>query len=743
MRGAVRILHPATSGGFTSPPSPLAGVVADVLNVSIEAKGIEMKTAQSAYPTWTATLQRFGACLLLGALLVACAEDEPPPSNPGEACDAGRGTAACTDGFECKPDANAANICQRPLGSECETGAAASYCLAGSACVASAADPAKGACLIEAKGACDATAANPFCVEGTSCVEGASGETACLIPAGEDCDVADAGSADAPCAPDLSCVASEDGQSAQCLIPAGAECDATAPESHCATGTFCIDDGTGKTACLIPLGGECDLQAAHCVPEAQCVEIPAAEGQTDAPAPECRIPRGGECDAAAADPFCAPKLMCAELESGSHACHPHVYIQGIVRDALTSDAIEGAHIIARNEELVAVTDVAISDAEGNYQLELPSVRDADGKPLDFAYTLRAAAMLYETFPGGLRTALPIFGAEATEKDDAWVIESALTEILLLPLKDQTSARFKITGSVESDTNKAGVLVVAKGSTESQSAISDLQGDFTLFNILDGEHEVRGYAADLQLEPAAVTVSGADEADVILKTSADALVDIAGSVQIVNAPGGSMTSVILVVEDTFDENFVRGEAPPGLRAPKSGDPNVTGTWTIDGVPAGKYVILAAFENDDLVRDPDTNIAGTSLVRIEVTPADAPTLSISDSFKITEALAIVSPGANTPEAVTTAPVLTWEDDSSESYYEVKVFNAYGDLVWEDLNVPGVSGQNDVTLPYGGPLDPGMYYQFRVTSWRTPGGNAAPISATEDLKGVFYVAPPPAQD
>jgi hypothetical protein len=32
--------------------------------------------------------------------------------------------------------------------------------------------------------------------------------------------------------------------------------------------------------------------------------------------------------------------------------------------------------------------------------------------------------------------------------------------------------------------------------------------------------------------------------------------------------------------------------------------------------------------------------------------------------------------------------------------------------------------------------MYYQFRVTAWRQPGmSDAAPISTTEDLRGVFF--------
>ena len=38
------------------------------------------------------------------------------------------------------------------------------------------------------------------------------------------------------------------------------------------------------------------------------------------------------------------------------------------------------------------------------------------------------------------------------------------------------------------------------------------------------------------------------------------------------------------------------------------------------------------------------------------------------------------------------------------------------------------------YEGPLDPGMYYQFRALSERRNG--ACQASQTEDLEGVFYV-------
>jgi hypothetical protein len=250
-----------------------------------------------------------------------------------------------------------------------------------------------------------------------------------------------------------------------------------------------------------------------------------------------------------------------------------------VRDALTSDPIEGAHIIARNEELVAVTDVAVSDAQGSYRLELPTVRDADGKPLNFAYTLRGAAMQYEVFPGGLRTALPIFGSEAVEKDQAWVIEGALTELVLLPLEDQETSRYRVSGSVNVEGKAAGVLVVAKARPEGEpqdkpeawSAISDRQGNFTLFNVASGQHDVRGYAAGLQLVPAQIAVFGQDVSGVSLTESDAALVTVSGSVQIVSAPGNSVTSVIMVLEDTFDEDLARGEAPLGCARPSRDHP----------------------------------------------------------------------------------------------------------------------------------------------------------------------------
>jgi hypothetical protein len=307
----------------------------------------------------------------------------------------------------------------------------------------------------------------------------------------------------------------------------------------------------------------------------------------------------------------------------------------------------------------------------------------------------------------------------------------------------------ISGTVLADAQSAGVLVVAEDTmARGFSAITDRKGAYTIFNVPAGAYSVHGYAASLQLTPANADVGMAAVTGIDLAKSTNGLGTVSGSLAIVNGGGGTATSVVLVVASTFSDTFVRGEVPRGLRTPLTGPPDVTSAFSITGVPEGTYKVLAAFENDGLVRDPDTNIAGTQIVEV-VMPKPGVAMPLASGFKITAALTLVSPGAEDAEAVKTAPMLTWADDSSEDFYTVVVYNAYGERVWcladdaqmmgcDGPSIPGVSGTTNVTVAYGGPMDVGMYYQFRATSWRTVGGGTSysPISNTEDLRGVFYV-------
>ena len=74
--------------------------------------------------------------------------------------------------------------------------------------------------------------------------------------------------------------------------------------------------------------------------------------------------------------------------------------------------------------------------------------------------------------------------------------------------------------------------------------------------------------------------------------------------------------------------------------------------------------------------------------------------------------------------------------EGHYELRVYDAFGTLVHEDLNVPSARGKDPSYQLTGVTLEPGMLYQFRTWSWRK--AERCLISSTEDLKGVFLFQP-----
>jgi hypothetical protein len=429
----------------------------------------------------------------------------------------------------------------------------------------------------------------------------------------------------------------------------------------------------------------------------------------DEPPPEDKA----ECNATTGS-GCEADQVCEEVEGAQAQCFAPLVLSGKVFDLSSDAGIEGARVVARDANGAARSPVAVTDADGNYRLRVPAKRQSDGSVATQSVTLRADASGFLTFPLAPRVALPIDLADAA--GDPPELASALTDVGLIPLPDVERAT--ISGKVLAE-QPGGTLVVAGGVT----GVADTSGEYTIFNVSPGDVTVNGYLPGVNLSPRDVTVAADDEATgVDLDVVSNATATVSGTVQIVNAPGGAMTSVILVVESTFVEATARGEAPPGLRV---GD--ISGAWSIERVPNGRYVALAAFENDALVRDPDTSIGGTDIVHVEVDGDDV----ALEGFKVTEALTVVSPGANEPEAVSGTFDLSWEDDSSEDTYDLTVFDALGGTTWHQPGILGPRGNEPVVVTYGGPaLVPGMFYQFRAVSIK----DGVPISTTEDLKGVF---------
>ncbi len=512
---------------------------------------------------------------------------------------------------------------------------------------------------------------------------------------------------------------------------AGEECDRELEEpcEDSEFGLVCMADTDGEDRCLHPVGGSCDPDEdpQTCAPHTSC---DARDGDHF-----CLLDESAVCDPD--EDHCGDGTVCAETESGDHRCHAPVLVQGVVFDAETLDLIAGAHVIAFDEERSALSDVAISDENGEYQLNIPAIRDEDGEPVQQFFTLRASAQDYQTFPSGLREAQPIDASRGEQVDGPYIIDTSQTDVALIELPSGDRGHPAIHGRVDIAGGLGGVLVVAEPQgvdPEAEpepvgiSAVSALDGSFTIFNVPADDYDVRGFIADYQIDPEAVTVADEDVDDVILRRSEEGLRDVTGDLQIVRTEG--QTSVILMVASTFDETTVRGEVPAGLRAPRTGEPDVTGAWTIEGVPAGRYVVMAGFENDDLVRSPDEGIAGTDIVQIEV-PSGEGEFNAGDSFKVTEALETFSPGRDAPEGLSERPTLSWGPIANAEHYDIVVFDAFGNLVFEELGFAHQPGVSAFELDYTGPFEEGMYYQFRAVSWRM----GSPTSTTEVLRGVFY--------
>ena len=445
----------------------------------------------------------------------------------------------------------------------------------------------------------------------------------------------------------------------------------------------------------------------------------------------------GACDSNSSVPSqCDPELntgcpaeqACEKVMGGVPSCFAPVKVRGQVFDLTvgTSKPVSSARIVAVDDAGAAISSVAVSATDGMYDLRIPAARTASGAIQSYKFTLRADASGYQSFPGGLRPAIPTDVMTAMQSGGSLVITNPSTNIGLIGLP--SAQRSTINGKVVAPIH-SGVLIVGGGS----SAISDLDGSFVLFNVTPGSVTVKGFAAGQQLTPATVTVAPSAQADVVISASSTPLSRVSGSLSLVNAGGIASTSVVLIVKDTFSLTLERGETPRGLR--KTG---ISNQFTFDGVPDGEYTVIPSLDNDGAVRDPDTSISGTTIVNITVPNGTVRDITIPTGFKVTAALAVRGPGMDQPEGITSAtPVFKWADDSSEDGYELRVFDSFGTRIWENLAIAKVTGSVDVSATYAGPaLQPGMYYLFQALSYRIKTGRAA-ISRTEDLRGIFYLA------
>ena len=420
--------------------------------------------------------------------------------------------------------------------------------------------------------------------------------------------------------------------------------------------------------------------------------------------------------------------LCAGCNNGKTVT---IKIKGNVYSLVDKSAIKGAIVCAVNKADGTVSDMAVTGDNGSYTVEVTAEREGGNKPINEAWGLNASADKFMSVPSFIRPSIAVTIADFIPEDNNYTYSDALTDIGLAAING-TGELFTVSGRLGGE--DAGAMVVLEGCSAPPCpyGYTAKQGDFTIFNVPQKTYSAAAYKKDVSYETLSIDISSDTQNVVLKKKLGNVTGTVSGSVNIVNPGQGDATSIVLVPESLFHETLKKGILVPGLRAPESGDPNIKGAYTITGVPEGSYVVLAAFENDYLVRDPDPNIAGTQIVHVTMPDAGSYDKSI-DAFKVTGSLDIVFPGAgDAPDALSNLSEVVFVDDSSEDQYMLVLYNMYGDTIWEKT-IPGQSGGANVTVPYDGPaLENGVYYQWNVTSFH----NGGPISTSEDLKGIFYV-------
>ncbi len=445
---------------------------------------------------------------------------------------------------------------------------------------------------------------------------------------------------------------------------------------------------------------------------------------------------------AACDPVaqtgCAGGQVCEAAQSGSPACFAPVLVRGTVADLASGALLNDAHVVALDANRVPLSTVAVTASNGTtngaYDLRVPATRDATGKPVQASITLRADKQGYQTFPGGLRTALPIDLSGATLEAGQWIASGPLTALKLAPLA--SAGTTFIHGSVAKAPSGAGTLVVAEpvAGGPGLTGVADDAGNYAIFNLTQGTaYVVTAYTKGANYTPVTTgALAAGDNAVAALALGSGAGATLTGGL-IFNNGASSNIQVTLVVASTYVANLDRGESPPGLtiQGGASG-------YAFDGVPDGKYVVLAAFGLDGDVRD----VSGTgNTAAPQVTIQSGAVVGTPPGFKIIPAVDLLTIGgatvSATPVVLTGAspptPTFVWQTgsvDASADHYRIDVFDSFG------TPVPSTTVVNSTTsVTYAGPpLQAGMYYQLRISALKT----GTQLSQTEDVAGVFTWQP-----
>lgn len=297
----------------------------------------------------------------------------------------------------------------------------------------------------------------------------------------------------------------------------------------------------------------------------------------------------------------------------------------------------------------------------------------------------------------------------------------------------------ISGKVTSGGNAlAGVLVVANDDANGYSSVTDINGDYFIYNVPAGTYNVKGFLSKYNSPSLSVTLAASSEStgnNLAMTTGATG--SITGTVSFLATNNGEV--------DVTLTNPLTKETIPGL-VTKTQD----GLYSIANVPDGVYVVRASFANDNYVVDPDWIIKnGEPIVTVAAN-------TISQDFSVTGAIKLTSPTNDSasikPVEVTGTPTFTWQAYSSTSDYVIEVSDINGNIIWGGFTNNGETITKNIVIPKNqlsivfnsdnkasSTLKTNTIYRWRIYSSKDDSSSPTGwklISVSEEQRGLFMI-------
>lgn len=404
-------------------------------------------------------------------------------------------------------------------------------------------------------------------------------------------------------------------------------------------------------------------------------------------------------------------------------------ITGKVTDLSTSAAIQEATVILFDANTNSPVNTTTTNASGDYSFDVVGGN----------YFIKIYKQGYASVPPqGLEPVPFSVSVGMSTSQSVEMSASGLTDAGYI------SGKVSVGGQ-----GMPGVLLVAESNGSAYSAISDKDGNYTIFNVPAAVYDVTGYLLDYASTSQAATVTTDTETSGInLTLTQGTSGQVSGTFKVISQ------TTIATAPETVDITLIHPvtkETIPGLSQSVPYASSLS--YSFSNVPDGTYVVRASFANDYIVIDPDyitkfgdytVNISGGT-----ATPA-------SVDIVATSAVILNTPtnemSTTEPVETTATPTFEWTAYASTSDYVIEVTDAStGTVIWGGFNNSNGTVTKNITIPSNttsiafnadglatAELVSGKVYRWRIyaskNNQQTSSWNL--IAASEDQMGLIKI-------